>query len=188
MLTGEKRIGSIGKMLARLTLLTAVAVAIAGCSSGSGLTTGSTATVNPAGPVVPKSDPSGRALQVGSVSARATRCGYNFDSAKLKTKFLASEAGLGSPPADIAKLDKIYDVSYNGVTKAVAEKGDYCSDNKTAKIKADLNRHLAGDFTPSAREVRPEEPSLFSGVLGDATESNSASDAMAQRQIDAKGR
>ena len=30
---------------------------------------------------------------------------------------------------------------------------DYCSEEQTAKIKTDLTRHLAGDFSPGGRRA-----------------------------------
>jgi hypothetical protein len=62
---------------------------------------------------------------------------------------------------DVAKIEKIYDVSFNAVAKAVAAEGEYCTDAKTRTIKADLGRHLAGDYTPSAPPPQQDE-GLFS--------------------------
>ena len=87
-------------------LLTAGALLLAGCGSSS-LTTASLtgggaqpaqAAAAPAAP--PPSDPTSRALQVGATSARAVRCGFYFDPARLKASFLASEMATGalSPP------------------------------------------------------------------------------------------
>lgn len=67
---------------------------------------------------------------------------------------------------DTAKVERIYDVSFNGVTKAVAAEGEYCSNAKTKTIKADLGRHLAGDYTPSAPPPAQQEEGLFSGWGG----------------------
>lgn len=110
-------------------------------------------------------NPVARALQVGGTSARAIKCGFNFDPAKLKAQFLSAEAGVN--PADAAKIAQVYDTSFNGVSKAVSGEGEnYCSAAKTAKIKEALTRHLAGDFTPAPPEpVAEEEGGLF-GDLG----------------------
>ena len=95
-------------------------------------------------------DPTNRAFQVGTVSAKAIKCGFNFDPAKLKNNYLTYERTL-TPGADLSKVERIYDVSFNGVAKAVAGEADYCSDEKTKAIKADLTRHLAGDYTPAIK-------------------------------------
>lgn len=137
-----------------------VALALAGCAgSASSLTTGSlfgggaaeqskdTATANPTG------DATSRAFQVGSVSARAVKCGYNFDPAALKAKFLAAEASRGATPEMIVRAEKIYDVAYNGVWKGVANQKGYCSDKRTKQIQADLRRHLGGDYSASGRKT-----------------------------------
>jgi hypothetical protein len=142
-----------------------VAVMLAGCSGATELTTGSLfgSGEKPApGPAAPVNDPAMRAFQVGTVSARAIKCGFNFDPAKLKTNYLAYERTL-SPTADVAQIERTYDASFNGVAKAVVGETDYCTSDKTKTIKADLARHLAGDYTPSAAPKQQEEEGLFSG-------------------------
>ena len=149
------------------------AVALAGCSSLPGLSTGSifggsnapsgATNVQSAADVSPvvTSDPTSRAFQVGTVSARAVKCGYNFDAQKLRTSFLASEAAAGTDAT--TRIQQIYDVSYNGVIKATAADPRYCTEQRTKEIKADLNRHLAGDFTPPPpKKVVAESGGLFS--------------------------
>jgi hypothetical protein len=144
------------------------ALALAGCSGASGLSTsslfGGSKTDVAAPAPAPPSDPTGRAFQVATVSARAVKCGYNFDPAKLKSAFLAAETTRGGPGADIGRVEKIYDISYNGVMKAVTGQTDYCTSAKTKEIKEDLTRHLAGDYEPSQKKVvaAPSE-GLFSG-------------------------
>ena len=154
--------------------LALVATALTGCSSAPSLTTGSIL----GGPAKPAAadpgsvnDPTNRAFQVGTLSAKAVKCGFNFDPAKLKNNYLTYERTL-APGADMARVEKIYDISFNGVAKAVAGESDYCSDEKTKAIKADLSRHLAGDYSPPER---PKEAvadsdgifdSLFSGDHG----------------------
>lgn len=139
---------------------------LAGCSGSSGLTTGSLFGASSAPAKAPppqvKNDPTSRAFQVGTVSARAVKCGYNFDPARLKSSFLAAESAQGTPIAELANVERTYDVAYNGVTKAVAGQPQYCSERKTAEIKQDLTRHLAGDYAPSPpRAAPPEDEGLF---------------------------
>ena len=159
-------------LLAALLILSALC---SGCGASiPGLTTGSLFGGAPAKTEAAQipNDPLSRTIQVGTTAARATKCGFNFDQAKLRTQFLAAETAAN--PADAAKLSQIYDVSFNGVSRAVAGKGeDYCSASKTGKIKEALNRHLAGDYTPAPPEpVVEEEDSggLFGnpGASGDA--------------------
>lgn len=146
-------------MKAAGTMLALAAMALAGCSGSSGLTTGSL--LGEEKPAAPVNDAPARAFQVGTVSARGVKCGFNFDPAKLKASYLAYE---GQQPGvqDAANLEKIYDVSFNGVAKAVASERGYCTDAKTKQIKAELGRHLAGDYTPTVRPKEQEE-GLFSG-------------------------
>lgn len=97
----------------------------------------------------PKNDPTTRTLQVSRIAARAQRCGFNFDAAKLKGNFMAAEgAQPGSDVAQLGKLDSVYNSSFAGTLKAITKEGDYCSDARTTHIKAELARHLAGDYTP----------------------------------------
>lgn len=146
--------------------LVLVAAALAGCSSTPSLSTGSlfgSDEAKPTKPAGPVNDPPMRAFQVGTVSARAIKCGFNFDPAKLKTNYLAYERALGGANADLSKVERIYDVSFNAVAKAVSTENDYCSAEKTKTIKADLARHLAGDYAPGALPKKQEEEGLFSG-------------------------
>jgi hypothetical protein len=142
---------------------------VTGCSGMPSLSTGSIfggskpEAAALATPAAVTGDPTSRAFQVGTVAARAKKCGYNFDTEKLKASFLASEIGGGATDADMPRITQIYDVAYNGVTKAIAADPQYCSETKTNTIKADLARHLAGDFTPSVVKKPVEDGGLFSG-------------------------
>jgi hypothetical protein len=153
-------------MKAASSMLALVVLMLAGCSAGSGLTTGSLLGEDkPKGPV---NDAPARAFQVGTVSARAVKCGFNFDPAKLKINYLAYERQQ-PVTTDMAKIERMYDVSFNAVAKAVASQDEYCSDAKTRVIKADLSRHLAGDYTPSAPPPQ-DDGGLFSGWGSASTE------------------
>lgn len=119
--------------------------------------------------------PSNRAFQVGATSARAIKCGYNFDPVKLRTQFLAAEGATN--PAGVDQIAKVYDTTFNGVSKAVAGEGDgYCTPRKLASIKEALTRHLAGDFTPP-----PPAPSEDEGILGSIGSANSGDSDYAKK-------
>jgi hypothetical protein len=148
---------------ARLCVMVLATASLGGCgaslpSLSTGLLFGGTSKAA-ATPAI-QNDPTSRAIEVGSTSARAIKCGYNFDPAKLKSQFLTAEAAAN--PADTAKLTQVYDVTFNGISKALATKGtDYCSKAKTTRIKEALNRHLAGDYTPSPPEPVEQDEGLF---------------------------
>lgn len=127
-----------------------------------------------AAPAPPVSTPTDRAFQVGSVTARATKCGYNFDPAKLKANYIAYETSMGLAPADTAKLDKIYTIAYSGITKAAASDPNYCSEKKTKEIKEDLGKLLAGDYTPTQRKVAAaaQDEGLLGGMFGGGGDSS----------------
>jgi hypothetical protein len=133
-----------------------LAVLLAGCGNGStGFTTGALLAngqdfVRPGGP---PSDPTARALYTAAVSARATKCGFYFDPAKLKAGFLAAEARQGVTPEQLEKIEQAYDYTRLTIAGRIAKEPEYCSELKTRGIKADLTRHLAGDFSPPPRKV-----------------------------------
>jgi len=160
--------------------LALVAVSVTGCSGASlpSITTGSIlgGPEKPAAAADPSAvnDPTNRAFQVGTVSAKAIKCGFNFDPAKLKNNYLTYERSLAAG-ADMAKIEKVYDVSFNGVAKAVAGDADYCSEGKTKAIKADLSRHLAGDYSPAPRPKVAAQDS--DSIFGNVFSGDSSSDA-----------
>ena len=127
-----------------------------------------------AAPVPTPSTPTDRAFQVGSVTARATKCGYNFDPARIKANYVAYESSLGATPDDIAKIEKIYTVAFNGITKAAATEENYCNEKKTKEIKADLTKLLAGDYSPTPKKVAAaEDQGLFGGMFSGGSSSDS---------------
>jgi hypothetical protein len=158
----------------KIFLVAVSTAALGGCgaslpslSTGSLLGGGSKAAAENANP----NDPLARTIDVAATSARAIKCGYNFDPSKLKNQFLSSETAANPP--DAAKLSQVYDTAFNGVSKALAEKGaDYCSPLKVAKIKLALTRHLAGDYTPSPPEPPEDGGGLLSGWGGGGSNSS----------------
>lgn len=166
-------------MSLRLALSSILVLGLAACSSGGGVTTGALLggdeqkSATAAAPVA--NDPAGRALQVGSLSARAGRCGYNFDAAALKSNYLAYEAAQGAQVADLGRLEMVYDTGFNGVTKAAAADPNYCNSNRTATIKGDLTRHLAGDYSAPAQKVAKVEEQGFLGGFFDSDSVESGS-------------
>jgi hypothetical protein len=107
-------------------------------------------------------DPVARAMGVAATSARAQKCGYNFDAQKLKARYLAYEAT--SNPAASEKLSGVYDTAFAGVKKAIAsQEEEYCTPDRTERLKTALNRNLAGDYTPPPSEAPADDGSLFGG-------------------------
>jgi hypothetical protein len=153
------------KIVAATAGIVALSGALGGCSGGGGLTTGSlfgssqASNVAAAQPVVTSSD---RVVQVAAVSARAAKCGFNFDPTGLKTSFMTSEATLAADQAALDKTEHEYDTIRGKVATAISKEPDFCSDSKTREIKADLTRHLAGDFSP--KQVKVVDPSLLAAA------------------------
>lgn len=106
--------------------------------------------------------PGMRAAQVAAVSARAAKCGYNFDAAKLKSSFLSAEISQGAGAQDMGKIEREYDTIRSKVAATIAADPDFCTERKTREIKVDLTRHLAGDFSaPASKKI--DEKLLASG-------------------------
>jgi len=121
-----------------------------GCGSGaSGLTTGATPSGDAPGGGLSNENPMARPFAVAWTSARAKRCGFYFDPAKLRASYLAFEGQQGNAGDQMAKIQATYDQTFNSISARIGADADYCTDRKSADIKADLQRHLAGDFRPN---------------------------------------
>ena len=103
-----------------------------------------------------------RPFAVAWTSARAQRCGFNFDPGKLRGSYLAYEARQ-SPPDQLAKAEKTYNSTYKVIRANAGADPDYCTDSKSAEIKKDLTRHLAGDFKPDLPAPKKQETCGFFG-------------------------
>lgn len=140
--------------------LVAASLVCAGCSAdSSSLITGSLFGSKEASAVAagPTETPSMRAAQVSAVSARAAKCGYNFDPTRLKSNFLAAESAKGASVQDMAKIEKEFDTIRAKVADTITADADFCSDQRTRTIKADLTRHMAGDFSLGVENKKIDE-------------------------------
>jgi hypothetical protein len=126
-----------------------LAVLLAACGNGSGGSTTGALLVDGE----PPNDSTTRALYAAAVSARAAKCGFYFDPAKLRASFLAAEARQGTTPEQLEKIERAFDYTRHSIAARIAKEPDYCSDLKTRQIKADLARCLAGDFSPPPKKV-----------------------------------
>jgi hypothetical protein len=142
-------------------LLLAGAALAAGCgSSAGGLITGSTSVGGDSPGSLTNEDPLARPIGVAWTSARAHRCGFYFDPNKLRANYLAFEAKEAGAE-QLAKVEKTYDSTFKTIRERVGEDPDYCTDKKGADIKANLQRHLAGDFAPNFPKAKAESCGLF---------------------------
>lgn len=145
-------------------LAVAGTVTLSACSGGGGLTTGSLFGGSAEAKKPVTDERTERAMQVSATSARATKCGYNFDPTKLRQAYLAYETTQGGPSEQLSKLEKVYDYTRTSITGAIAKDEDFCSDAKTKEIKADLTRHLAGDFSAPPKKTHVAVPSGWFGT------------------------
>jgi hypothetical protein len=139
------------------------AAALSGCSGSSGNSAGLTtsaildgggASVPGDAPSVAADDPLARPIQVGWTVARAQKCGFNFDAAKMRGAFLAGEIQRGMAGDAMSKIEKSYDQTVTTVRGNITGDADYCTDKRSAAIKSDLQRHLAGDYSSKLQEPK----------------------------------
>ncbi len=165
--------------------LTALLV-LGGCggggTGGSGLSTASVLGEAPASasgetPGISKADPMARPVQVAWTSARAEKCGFNFDSARLKANYIAFEQAQGADATRLGAIAKSYDMTAAKIKGSLAAEDGYCTEKKSSAIKSDLQRHLAGNFEPNF----PEDKKVAQGNLF-----TKASDTTDQGRFDAK--
>ena len=159
------------------TVLAALALVLGACgggSSGAGVSTASlldgsssnTAEVAP----ISNTDPNARPVQVAWTAARAQKCGFAFDAGKLRANFIATEARGGALQPQLASTEKTYDQTFASISTKLKGEQDYCDAKKTASIKSDLQRHLAGDFTPNLPNPNKKVASggFWDGLISDA--------------------
>jgi hypothetical protein len=96
-------------------------------------------------------DPLARPIQVGWTSARASHCGFVFNPEQLRSDFLAAEIRSGIPQEQMQKIAQAYDYTRESVLATIKDDLRYCNKERTAAIRRDLNRYLAGDYAPTAR-------------------------------------
>jgi hypothetical protein len=103
---------------------------------------------------VASTDPLARPIQVGWTSARASYCGFIFDPNQLRSNYMAFEVQSGATPAQMQKIERAYDYTRESTLASIKDNLAYCNKERTAAIRSDLNRYLAGDYAPSARMGR----------------------------------
>ena len=128
-----------------------LAAPLSGCSTIDSVRKKDGATTEAEARSVTPEDPLARPIQVGWTSARASHCGFVFNPSQLRSNFLAAEAQAGATPEQMQKIERAYDYTLESVTATIEDDLRYCNKERTAAIRRDLNRYLAGDYTPSAR-------------------------------------
>lgn len=141
----------------------------------SGLSTASILGEAPAGasgdrPGITRDDPMAQPVQVAWTSARAQKCGFNFDPMKLKANYMAAEQRAGADANRIGQIDKTYDMTVTKIKATIPAAETYCTDKQAQLIKADLTRHLAGDFSASFPEDKKVAEGNFFSKATDQTQ------------------
>jgi hypothetical protein len=142
-----------------------VGLAIGGCSGSGGLTTGSFFG-GASAPAAPKpEDPLAIPGQVGITSAKAAKCGFYFSPQKLRAQYLAAQVTQGAAPDQMQRLERVYDAAYARTTAALSGRDDFCTKPEVETIRADLNRHLAGDYTLAPAKPQQAEMTLWESMM-----------------------
>lgn len=137
-----------------------------------GIATGSLGAAAPvAGPlaVQPQVSTSERVARAATRSAQAVKCGYNIDPARLKSGYLAYEGNQGASVEDMGKIAGVYDATVRVTLAEIRPNQDYCTEQRTAEIKADISRHLAGDYSvpvKASAQSKADPGGLFGWLSG----------------------
>jgi hypothetical protein len=113
--------------------------------------------------IVNNADPMARPTQVAWTAARAQRCGFSFDPAKLKANYIAYESKQGAAGDQLARIQKTYESTLQATSAKISTDPGYCANTTTSEIKLDLTRHLAGDYTPNLPKPKAGQSC---GILG----------------------
>ena len=128
------------------SVLCLLAVILPGCAQQPPGTTGSVAP--PAAPQAAPNTPASRLEHLAWNSAWAQGCGFYFDNTKLKSAYLAYEASAGTPPDQVSRLAGSYDKAQGVIRSIASNRLDQCTEQRLARIRANIARYLAGDFAP----------------------------------------
>ena len=128
--------------MARLWTGLATAVLTAGCAQQPAATTGSAA------PALAPNTTAARLEHLAWNTAWAQNCGFYFDNLKLKSAYLSYEASAGTPPEQVTKLAGTYDRTQGSLRAIAAGHPDECTDQRLERIRTNIARYLAGDFSP----------------------------------------
>ncbi len=122
-------------------ILVAALIALSGCGTSS---------TDTAAWKMNESDPLSRPVQVAWTAARASHCGFIFQPAQLRANYLNQMQRLGTPAAELRRIEEAYDYTYGSVTDTIEKESNYCTKTKTDAIRKDLNQYLAGNFAHRA--------------------------------------
>lgn len=114
-----------------------------------------------------------RPVQVAWTAARAEKCGFNFNAAKLKADYMAFEQRSGADAGRMGQIDKTYDMTVAKIKGTIGAADTYCTDKTSGLIKADLQRHLSGNYEPNFPEDKKVAEGNFFSKTSDQTKHES---------------
>ena len=95
------------------------------------------------------------------------------------TSILYAEQRQGLQPAQLDSYGRAYDMTIAKVKANIRSPQDYCTERQSAAIKADLTRHLAGDYAPNF----PADRQLAQKTLWEQFAGNEATDKFDNKRI-----
>lgn len=132
--------------------LLAVAIALAGCSQGGGLTGSLGALAAKPAPPVIQNTPESRMKHLAWNMAWARVCGFNVDRTRIKGSYIAYETAQGLSPAELGQLDQSYDKAEGIIFTGIASRPDMCTPEQIEAVRGNLARYMSGDFLPVAAQ------------------------------------
>ena len=88
----------------------------------------------------------------------------------MRSTYLGYESQQGAAGEQLAKIQNSYDTTFKTISAQVSADPDYCTDKRSNLIKADLQRHLAGDYAPNLPKPAKAEASC-GGLFGGSCDS-----------------
>lgn len=143
------------------TLIILTCIALAGCGARFG---GDSTPASETAALPPPATPSERAVQVAWTAANARYCAFGLNPQKLKSDYLNWERGQGASAETVQSLGATYDKAFLTFYDKVKETPGYCSKAKIEEIRPEINRHLAGDYSPR-KKVQESEQEPASALL-----------------------
>lgn len=92
-------------------------------------------------------------MYAATIAAQAGKCGYNFDAQRVRAGYLRWETQQGTQPAELTALEQLYDTTRSRIGNAIANPEEFCSDAVADRLKNDLGKQLAGDYSAPMKKA-----------------------------------
>jgi len=143
----------------------AAALLAAGCSGGSTSGGGLFGVSQPTETAPPPPDPMAKPIQVGWTLARAERCGFLFDKARVTNAYLAHEASVGATPERLQQAQTAMEYSRASTLTKIQSNQGYCSEDVLKALREDMPMVVAGNFNLPDRTPKAQPEGSLLDVL-----------------------